>query len=280
MINWEKEWKKRTMEEKKAGNRIDVIDYWNKRAEDYTDYIRTSNYEHGKKIVEIFEREELLKPNFKVLDIGAGPGSVSIPFAEVVKKVTAIEPASEMVKYLMENAREKGLKNIEVINKKWEEVNIAKLKSKFDIVVCSHAIWLFENIGEFITEMNKVSKKYCCIAEGVGIDESWCKVYKKLGIPLQRFDRFIYLYNILYQKGILANVRIIDTFMRRSIQSAINMYEIYLSKYKEPTKEDKEIIRNHVFLNSEDGIYKIKNKMAVIWWEKDSIATAKKSKRG
>lgn len=270
-IDWEKEWEEKTREEKKTSSRINVIDYWNKRAEDYANYIRTSNYEHGRKIVDIFEREGILKPDFEVLDIGAGPGSVSIPFAEVVKKVTAVEPTKEMVKHLMKNAEEKGLQNIKIINKKWGELNTAEFRAKFDVVVGSHVIWLFENIGEFITGLNKVSKGYCCIAEGVYTDKTWGEIYKRLGIVPERFDRFIYLYNILYQKGIPANVMIIDTLMRRSMQSAISMHEIYLSKHRELTKDDKEIIRNHVLMNSENGIYKIESKMAVVWWEKGAI---------
>ncbi|PUA34388.1 MAG: hypothetical protein B9J98_00665 [Candidatus Terraquivivens tikiterensis] len=269
MIDWEKEWKEKTREEKKNASRLDLLDYWNKRAEDYTDYIKTSNYEHGRKIVELFEREGILKPEFEVLDIGAGPGSVSIPFAEVVKKVTAIEPSSEMVKRLMKNAAEKGLKNIEVINKKWEEVNTSEFEAKFDLVVASHVTWLFEDIVDFIMRMNRVSRKYCCIAEGIFSNRNWGNVYKELKITPQTFDRFIYIYNILYQRGIPANVKIIDTLMRRSVQSAISMFELFLSKYREPTDEDRKIIRNHVLMNSEDGIYKKEGKMAVVWWRKE-----------
>ncbi|MEA1864221.1 MAG: class I SAM-dependent methyltransferase, partial [Euryarchaeota archaeon] len=88
----EKEW----AEKVKETSRISGTDYWNKRAEDYADYIRTSDYEHGRKIKEVFEREGILKEDFEVLDIAAGPGSVTIPFAESVRKVTAVEPAEEM----------------------------------------------------------------------------------------------------------------------------------------------------------------------------------------
>ena len=46
----EKEW----AEKVKKTSRISGSDYWNKRALDYADYIRTSDYEHGRKIKEIF----------------------------------------------------------------------------------------------------------------------------------------------------------------------------------------------------------------------------------
>ncbi|AEG13764.1 Methyltransferase type 11 [Desulfofundulus kuznetsovii DSM 6115] len=260
--NWEREWEEKTIET----SRVSGNDYWNKRAEDYANYIKTSDFDHGRKIRSIFENVGILKPDFVILDIAAGPGSVSIPFAEAVKKVIAVEPAKEMAKHLIKNAQEKGLQNIEIINKKWEEVNEEEHEKKFDMVICAHASWHFVDIGEQIKRMNKVSRGYCCFAEGVKSDDEYDEMYKKLGINTESLDRFIYLFNILYQKGILANVRIFDVIMRRSINSAINMWELLISKYRESTELDKEIIKKHVDSYSVDGIYERKSKMAVIWW--------------
>lgn len=252
----------------KETSRISGSDYWNKRAEDYVDYIRTSDYEHGRKIKEIFEREGILNGDFEVLDIAAGPGSVTIPFAESVKKVTAVEPAEEMCKRLEENSQEKNLKNIEVINKKWEEVNDAESENKFDLVVCSHALWQFEDIGEQLMRINRVSRGYCCIASGVRSDKAFDEMYQKLGLDTDDSDHFINVYNILHQRNIFANVAMIDTVMRRSINSGIRMWELLLSKYRDPASGDMDIIRQHVSDNSENGIYKKEGRMAVIWWNK------------
>jgi len=267
VIDWEKEW----AEKMKETSRISGSDYWNKRAEDYTDYIRTSDFEHGRKIKEIFVTEGILEESFEVLDIAAGPGSVTVPFAESVEKVTAVEPAEEMCKRLIENAKEKGLENIEIINKKWEEVNDAEFENEFDLVVCSHALWQFPNIGEQLTRMNRVSRAYCCIANGVRSDKTFSEMYQKLGLDINDFDHFIQLYNILHQRNILANVRMIDTTMRRSVDSGISMWELNLSKYREPTKEDREIIGEHVLKNSKNGIYERKGKMAVVWWKANEL---------
>lgn len=266
VIDWEKEW----AEKMRETSRISGSDYWNKRAEDYTDYIRTSNFEHGRKIKEIFETEGILKANFEVLDIAAGPGSVTIPFAESVKKVTAVEPAEEMCKRLIENAKEKGLENIELINKKWEEVNDAEFENKFNLVVCSHALWQFPDIGKQLTRMNRVSREYCCIANGVKNDKTFSEMYQKLGVD-DDFDHFIDSFNILHQRDILANVRMIDTVMRRSVNSGISMWEFSLSKYREPTERDRKIIGEHVLNNSKNGIYERKSKMAVVWWKANEL---------
>lgn len=268
-FDWEKQWLERT-KSKEKNTRMDVTDYWNKRAKDYADYIRTSNYDHGRKIKEIFVKEDILKSEFEVLDIGAGPGSLTIPFAESVKKVTAIEPAEEMCKHLMKNAQEKGLENIEIINRRWEDINDSEFEKKFDIVTCSHVLWHFPDIGKQLMRMNNASRKYCCIATGAKSEsQSFDGMYQKLRIPMDDaiLSDFIYLFNILYQRNILANVRIIDTLMKRSVNSGISMWELFLSKYRELTEEDREIIRQHVLCNSKEGIYEREGKMAVLWWE-------------
>jgi len=261
--NLKKEWSGKVSETKRISN----TEYWNKRAEDYNDYIRTSDYEHGKKIKEVFEREEILGENFEVLDIAAGPGSVTIPFAESVRKVFAIEPAEEMSKRLKNNSREREILNIEIINKKWEEIDVEAYAHRFDLVVCSHALWHFPDIAEQLKRINRVSRGYCCIAESVKDNNTFSDIYHTLGVDSQDFDHFIYLFNILHRIGIIANVKIIDTVMRRSVYSGIRMWELFLSKYRTPSEKDRKIIREHVEQNSKDGIYERKGKMAVLWWK-------------
>ena len=74
---------------------------------------------------------------------------------------------------------------------------------------------IFKDIVEQITRMNKVSKGYCCIAESVKYKDTFCDMYYTLGINSQDFDYFIHIYNILYQRNINVNVRMLDTVMRR-----------------------------------------------------------------
>jgi ubiquinone/menaquinone biosynthesis C-methylase UbiE len=260
-INWEKEWEENTTET----SRISDTGYWNKRANDYADFIRTSDFEHGRKIKEVLEKSEILKTEHEVLDIAAGPGSLSIPFAESVKKVYSLEPAGEMVKHLLKNALEKGLNNIEIINNTWQEMDIKENHNKFDIVLCSHASWQFPDIGNQLTRINSVSRGYCCLAEGIKQNDD--EVFRELKVNRDQLDRFIYLFNILYKKGFTPNVRTIDTVMRRSIASAISMLELNLNKYRTPTEKDMEIINEHVMKHSSSGIYQKNSKMAVMWWK-------------
>lgn len=263
ILNWEKDWEEKTLT---AAGGISDSSYWNKRAADYSAYIETSDYEHGKKIRELFFGTGLLDANSEALDIAAGPGSVTIPVAQAAARVTAVEPASEMVGYLKQSAEKKGLFNIEVVNSTWQQINDAEWKKKFDLVVCSNAVWHFADIGEQLMRMNGVSRGYCCIANGAN-DDSYGDMYRRLRIQQKGFDRFLYLYNILFDRGIVANVAMIDLEMKRSLDSARKMWELLLGKYREPDDEDKKIIQEHLAANCRDGFYYHQSKMALVWWE-------------
>jgi len=262
VIEWEKLWQSKTSKT----SQISSPEYWSRRAEDYNDYIRTSNFDHGYKIKELLMSEGVLAADMDVLDIAAGPGSITIPFAGVARKVTAVEPAVEMCRHLRINADEKGLKNVEVINRRWQDVDDAQVQGEFDLCICSQALWQFPDIVRQIQRINGASRGYCCIAIGAGPDSESNRLSQMLGIDSWNQDRFLCFFNILCQQEILANVRMIDTMMKRSVKSAISMWELNLGKYQEPTAEQKAMIREHVLSNSKNGFYEKVNKLAVVWW--------------
>ncbi|NCC26132.1 MAG: class I SAM-dependent methyltransferase, partial [Deltaproteobacteria bacterium] len=68
--------------------RSDVA-YWNRRAEDYDDFITTSGFDYGRSMVDILGAEGVLSRESRVLEIASGVGAVTIPMAQAVKTVTA-----------------------------------------------------------------------------------------------------------------------------------------------------------------------------------------------
>ncbi|MCX6686610.1 MAG: class I SAM-dependent methyltransferase, partial [Methanoregula sp.] len=84
----------------------------------------------------------------RVLDIGAGPGTLAIPLAPLVEQITAIEPGKGMVDLLYENMKKEGITNITCIRKRWEDIDPAvDLDGQYDIVVASLSLTM-EDIRE------------------------------------------------------------------------------------------------------------------------------------
>ncbi|HWQ67645.1 MAG TPA: class I SAM-dependent methyltransferase [Methanospirillum sp.] len=241
-------------------------EYWNSRAEDYTDFITHSDFDHGRKILALFQHEELISPESQVLDIGSGPGAITIPFAEKVQSVTSVEPAGEMINNLLKNARDKNLSNISTIPQIWQDVSTDDLKKQFDLTICCHSIWHFPDIFTQISRMEQVSRGWCALAHGISPGKSDNDISQKLGIPFDETDRFILVKQILENRGIFPNVSILPITMRRTVESGRSMLTLGLKKYREPQPADIALIDEHLAANSRDGMYEKTGTMGVLWW--------------
>lgn len=97
---WNEQWKQGYYDREKGVRANPLIEYWDKRANDFS-FIRKSNdYDFGRKVYAALIG--VLTADSIMLDIGAGPGSFTIPFAQHIKAVTAIEPFKGMVEVLKE----------------------------------------------------------------------------------------------------------------------------------------------------------------------------------
>lgn len=125
-----------------------------KTASDYDNSINIKN--DGIKRANAFN----FPKSYTVLDIGAGPGILALPLSKIVKEVVAVEPSIEMAKHLNRHIEDENIKNIKVINKKWQDVQ--DFDSEFDAVIASYSLNM-KDISEMILKMNKASKKHCYI---------------------------------------------------------------------------------------------------------------------
>jgi len=255
------------MKRKKVECRDPGIEYWDKRAEDFSESRKTNDYEYGRKVIEVLH--EIINSNSEVLDIGAGPGTFVIPFAKKVKKITAVEPSKGMVERIRKNAQDEGVKNFDIINKVWQEVDTFELARKYDLVICSIVLWIFKNVWEQLKRMEQASKGYCCVVTGTGDwnDEEQKLWHKVMGdIKKPSYSEYPLIYNLLYSKGRFPNVNIINYTSERSVENKIRHRKLFFEKYIEVTPDIEQMIRDHVLVRSEGGKYKEEGRAAVIWW--------------
>lgn len=265
-IDWEKIWAERYEERERLLQKDYGVRDWDMAAEDFSISQKTNNYEYGRQVRAVLG--DVLNSDSEVLEIGSGPGTFVIPFANEVRRVTAVEPSEGMVRELTTNAEEAGVGNYEIMNRIWEEVDESEIAGKYDLVICSSVLWIFRDVWQQLRRMEKTSRGYCCVVEGTGTGDYVDLWRKVMGENWPKFTDYNLVYNILYNRGRLANVTIITHTSQIPADRWIKNRERTLAKYVEVTPDISRTIREHVSLRSDgDGNYRTEGQAAVIWWK-------------
>ena len=128
---WNEMWKQSYYDREKGIRANPLLEYWDKRANDFSLMRKSNDYDFGRKVYAALS--SVLTPDSSMLDIGAGPGSFTIPFAQHIKSVTAIEPSKGMVAVLKENAKELNVENINIIEN-WFRTYLKMALQTFNLI--------------------------------------------------------------------------------------------------------------------------------------------------
>jgi len=148
----------------------------------------------------------------RVLDVGAGPGTLVVPLSPKVAHITAVEPAGAMAGVLDENIKAHELANVTCVHKRWEAVDATKdLSAPYDVVIASFSLGM-PDIRVAIEKMQRVSRGFVYLLWFAG-PTSWDREYKTLlrdlfGKDYPGMPKADIIFNVLYQMGIYPNVEV------------------------------------------------------------------------
>jgi SAM-dependent methyltransferase len=203
------------------------------------------------------------------IDIGPGTGRWTIPLAQKIRSVTAVEPTSGMAEMLKENLDNAGLRNVEVLSQTWENAT----PSMHDIVVCAHGMYASTDLAGFVHKIERFSRKRCYLAirlppaDGI-LSELSLKIY---GCRHDSPDGVI-VYNALYAMGIHTNVLVensIVNWVNETVEDAFIRAKRHLRLDTSETAYDDLIYSTlHRQLTFSDGVYAWPDGMrsALLWW--------------
>ncbi|WP_292368043.1 class I SAM-dependent methyltransferase [Methanoregula sp. UBA64] len=275
-IDWNEAWKHEASAPGKTGSFVSCIDRWSDpaRCRKFSCTAKEGNWKGSRARIGAMN----LTPDSRVLDIGAGPGTLAVPLAKIVRHVTAVEPAPGMVACLEENCREESIENIRIVPKKWEDMDIsADPDAPYDVVVASYSLGV-PDLREALRKMNTASSKYVYIFWFADMQSPWRRNYHEIWEPLfgecaRKKGRPNIIVNLLNQMGIYASVEVTKEEQMTGFASLDEAVADQAGGLKLKSEEQVAVLRTYLEkkLLYENGRYVLKGPsyQAKIWWEKE-----------
>ncbi|MGE4295508.1 MAG: class I SAM-dependent methyltransferase [Campylobacterales bacterium] len=176
-------------------------DEWDEKATDFNARVHQSAYIHD------FIKRMNLEGCESLLDVGCGPGTLTLPLATALDKVHAMDFSAKMLECLRDNAQNCKLSNIQTYHLAWE--NDWSALPEVDVAIASRSI----EVADLKTALEKLSQKarkraYITYKTGGGfVDE---RLLEALGRPVATRPDYLYPIAILWQMGYFPKVDYID----------------------------------------------------------------------
>mgnify|MGYP002410802973 FL=1 len=209
-----------------------------------------------------------------VLDIGAGPGTLSVPLALSGCPVTVVEPSSPMIEGIETYRRLTDAPPIRILHTTWEDAAPEEI-GRHDVVIASLSL-MMENIRDCIKKMDDCAESAVHLFWFL-IPPSLSRGNKELW-PLLHGEPYDYeptadiLWNVLFQLGIYANLTVESRTVGQAYTSVEEMHQDYYTRVLAKTDEQKSIVDRYLGerMRKTDNGFVLPgiSKTAHIWWEK------------
>lgn len=243
--------------------------FWNGIAEDYESRTRDAS-DLVDLMVGLVLREGLLRGGDRLLEIGCGPGTFTLPLAPHVTEILAIDPSAAMVRLLEARAGAAGIGNIRTAVAEWEECR----PESHDVVVSAFCPSLFT--PRSLCRMNRIAGRTAIIISFTGYrslgaaEGVWRKV---MGTDPPQSPSAVAVFNYLFAKGLRPSMLSLpyELTRRHSSDGMRRKYELYFSIFTRLTPEQKTLIRNEVarLEKRTRPVSAVKRTAVVIWWNNE-----------
>lgn len=116
-----------------------TVDYWDGNARWHKLWVEHNTYHN--RIIQALTA--FVQPGWKVLDIGAGNGILSLPLCAIGCRVTALEPSAGMRNLLHGESQRRGIDTISVDTRKWEDVPENQLHG-YDLILACNSLHVMQ----------------------------------------------------------------------------------------------------------------------------------------
>ena len=239
-----------------------IKEYWEIRADEFNNKDK-SNYDE---IVRFMDEVGIINNSYNILDIGCGPGKLSLQVSSRVKSITGIDISENMIYHARENAKQKKIDNTHFKVASWEEIDLKNegWEKKFDVVIASMTpgIKSFETLNKMI----EGSKKYCFLSSYVHRRDLRNEIEEYIGEKKKddSNSKIYYVFNILWKLGYFPEIRYkdIDITNEFTYDKALEIYLVQFSAEGEKKKKIEEFLQMKTNM---DGMVVQKYQAKIAW---------------
>lgn len=242
---------------------------WDKKAPSFAERNRESPY------VALFLARMVNCSDKTVLDIGCGPGTLSLPLAKMAQSVTSIDYSKKMLELLREQADRNSLANITTLHCSWEDDWHELGIEQHDICIASRSMNV-DDLPAAIDKLNSFSKKYVFITDRIAPSPFDPLAFEAIDRPFRSGPDYIYTLNMLYSKNIHPFVEILELDKEVHFKNRDEALQSYQWMFKDLTSDEIPKLEKYIESiilreNSNELILERKNppKWAMIWWKKE-----------
>jgi len=243
---------------------------WDKKAPSFAARNRTSPY------IELLLSHLPLTMEVTVLDVGCGPGNLTLPLAQKVQSVTALDFSGKMLEILTKEARNRNINNISALQCAWEDDWNTLGILPHDIAIASRSLSV-DDLPAAIAKLNAFAKHYVFISDRISPTPFAPEAFAAVGRPFNSGPDYIYTLNILYTMGIHPHVTILQLEPEFSYQDLEQAFLTYSWMIKDLTGDEEKKLRAFIAQQARpktDGTIAIRRqtppRWALIWWDKNS----------
>jgi SAM-dependent methyltransferase len=268
---WENAWDEarlRSPGRARPENEAKWASYWDEVADEYLRDVLAEESAY-RSVIDYLLCRNVFRPWDRVLDIGCGPGTYSLLFAEGALTIDALDPSAAMLAAMAKEASLRDLTGIRPFRARWDDF---LPRRQYDLVFSAMSPGVRDT--KSLLKMEACSVRSCCLvtygqAPGYGPrNDLWELVVGEP--PSSNPFLYVYPYNVLREGGREPGLEMFDLKRTKTVpvEQLVRQYVTYFGIFTGVDARKERLIRDYFEARSEDGLFEAKTQVrqAVISW--------------